>query len=127
MSRLDGESVGVSCMVGGRAAVREYSELSPHLRDSRDCDGELLYRAANICIHYLSMELLTRAVARESEMPIHLASKKIPHLDTETGQLVTPEQPNGFKLEKFVFDCFQLGKEFFKVQMFLSLLGNYSI
>ena len=59
------------------------------------------------------MDLLSRAVARESEMPIHLASKKIPYLDTETGQLVMPKQPNGFKLEKFVFDCFQIGKEFF--------------
>ena len=43
---------------------------------------------------------------RQKELPLHLTRKKILHLDT-AGHLVTPEKPNGIKLEKFIFDVFR--------------------
>merc|ERR1712119_124974 len=43
---------------------------------------------------------------RESDMPVHLARKKIPHI-AECGNFIKPNLPNGVKLEKFVFDVFQ--------------------
>lgn len=42
----------------------------------------------------------------EDELIHHVAKKKIAHVGSE-GKVVTPAQPNGIKLEKFVFDVFQ--------------------
>lgn len=39
----------------------------------------------------------------------HVAKKKIPFVN-ESGELVEPTQPNGVKLEKFVFDVFAFAK-----------------
>lgn len=36
-------------------------------------------------------------------MPIHVVEKKIPHIDLE-GNMVKPEQPNGYKFETLVLD-----------------------
>ena len=43
--------------------------------------------------------------AAQSTLPLHVAKKKIPCLDA-AGALVTPEAPNGVKLELFIFDTF---------------------
>ena len=85
----------------------EYSEISPELRDLVDADGNLVHSLANICVHYFSIEFLTRAVSLEESLPVHTARKKIPHV-TEAGNIIKPDIPNGVKLEKFVFDVFSL-------------------
>ena len=40
-------------------------------------------------------------------MPLHIVKKKIPYIDSE-GQLVNPEEPNGYKFETLVLDMIHL-------------------
>jgi len=104
--RVDGENVGVTAMLSGIPGVVEYSEIPDEVKDAKTPDGNFKFNAANICVHYFSMDFLEEAVEKEELLPVHLARKKIPHV-TEAGILVNPDIPNGVKLEKFVFDAFQ--------------------
>lgn len=95
-----------------RPCVIEYSEVSKELTEKPDPEDPLkLYlRAANIVNHYYSVSLLERMLDKwtssQEHLPFHIAKKKIPCLDLETGELVKPEEPNGIKLEQFIFDVF---------------------
>jgi len=106
VKRVEGESVGVNCLLDGKPGVVEYTEMSEEVRESKTNDGELVYGAANICIHYFNVQFLQHVVDREMDIQVHLARKKIPHI-SECGNFIKPDVPNGIKLEKFVFDAFQ--------------------
>jgi len=43
-------------------------------------------------------------------LPLHKAIKKIPYID-EKGNPVSPEKPNGVKLESFIFDALPLASK----------------
>jgi len=45
-------------------------------------------------------------------MAFHIARKKIPHVNLETGQAVKPTEPNGMKLELFIFDVLPYTERF---------------
>jgi len=101
------EAVGITCKVNGKYQVVEYSEISQHSAELCNEDGSLTYSAANICIHFFTLKFLQRVVEQhEKDLVLHVAKKKIPFIDT-TGNLVNPKQPNGIKMEKFVFDVFR--------------------
>jgi UDP-N-acetylglucosamine/UDP-N-acetylgalactosamine diphosphorylase len=105
------EKVGIVARANGRIGIVEYTELSDENRFARDADGELVYWAGNIAIHLLSTAFARRvALDAERLLPFHASEKKIPHIDEE-GRPVTPEQPNGRKLERFVFDALPAAKE----------------
>ena len=100
------ESVGVFAKKGDAYAVVEYSELSKEKAEMRTGDGQLAFRAANIVNHFCTTAFLESLEAMEKKMAFHIARKKIASVDFTTGQVVTPESPNGMKLELFVFDVF---------------------
>ena len=93
-------------VLDGKPGVVEYSEISEEMESLVDAEGNLVHSLANICVHYFSLDFLSRAVDLEDCLPVHLAKKKIPHV-TEAGNILKPDLPNGVKLEKFVFDIFQ--------------------
>lgn len=104
------ESVGLIVSKGGRPGVIEYSEISSDLAKATEDSSEgplLKFRAANIVNHYYSCAFLQGIPQWESEfLPFHVAHKKIPTVDLTTGAAVKPTEPNGIKLEQFVFDVF---------------------
>lgn len=101
------ESVGLIVSKNSHPAVLEYSEIDPELASATTADGLLKLRAANIVNHYYSADfLLGIGNWKSTYLPFHIAHKKIPYADLKTGQQVKPSEPNGYKLEQFVFDVF---------------------
>ncbi|KAA1087762.1 Cleavage polyadenylation factor subunit clp1 [Puccinia graminis f. sp. tritici] len=45
-------------------------------------------------------------VSFEFKLAYHIADKNIPHIDLKSKELIKPNQPNGIKLELFIFDFF---------------------
>ncbi|KAF8640391.1 hypothetical protein AX17_000061 [Amanita inopinata Kibby_2008] len=107
------ESVGVVARRGKKYSVVEYSEISMEQAERREpATGELTFRAGNIANHFYTTAFLSRVETFEEELAFHVARKKIPHIDTETGESVKPTKPNGLKLELFVFDVFPFTEGF---------------
>jgi len=106
------EKVGVFARRGGRTCVVEYSDLPDELASAMDASGRLHFEAGSVAIHAASVAFL-RSIdeAGESALPFHRAFKKVPHLDLDSGQKIEPTEPNGVKLERFVFDAIPVARE----------------
>ena len=104
------ESVGLILLKNGKPDVVEYSEIDTATAEANDSKqpGVLKFRAANIVNHYYSFRFLETIEEWAHELPHHVARKKIPYVDTESGETIKPEKPNGIKLEQFVFDVFPM-------------------
>ncbi|KAL9132220.1 MAG: hypothetical protein Q9217_000024 [Psora testacea] len=104
------ESVGLILLKNGKPDVVEYSEIDDSTAEAKDPkQPELLrFRAANIVNHYYSFRFLETIEEWVHKLPHHVARKKIPCIDTESGETIKPEKPNGIKLEQFVFDVFPM-------------------
>lgn len=106
------EAVGVVCQVDGKFQVVEYSEISEETANLRDPNGNLVYRAGNICNHFFTSNFLKKVSEQyEQYLKLHVAKKKIPFIN-KSGELVKPTVPNGIKLEKFIFDVFEFSERF---------------
>jgi UDP-N-acetylglucosamine/UDP-N-acetylgalactosamine diphosphorylase len=100
------EKVGVLAQADGLPGVVEYTELGDDQRLARDPEtSELTFWAGNAAIHVFSTAFVRR-VASDADrlLPFHASAKKIPALGAE-GHPVTPDEPNGHKFERFVFDA----------------------
>jgi UDP-N-acetylglucosamine/UDP-N-acetylgalactosamine diphosphorylase len=72
------EKMGVVARVNGRVGVVEYTEIDDEQRYARDAAGDLVYWAGNLAVHAF---------------------------DTAFVRRVADHEPNGHKLERFVFDA----------------------
>ncbi|KAL8948402.1 MAG: hypothetical protein Q9222_005404 [Ikaeria aurantiellina] len=104
------ESVGLILQKNGKPDVVEYSEIDNATAEAKDAKQPdlLKFRAANIVNHYYSFRFLETIEDWAHKLPHHVARKKIPYVDTENGETIKPDKPNGIKLEQFVFDVFPL-------------------
>lgn len=103
------EKVGLIVAKNNKPAVIEYSEINKEMAEALDQkDSSLLqFRCANIVNHYYHISLFKDHLDSWIErLPYHIAFKKIPCYDFETNAEVNPDQPNGIKLEQFIFDVF---------------------
>lgn len=101
------EKLGVVCRINGTLHVVEYIDLPAEKMHARQPDGSLVFDAGSIAIHVLSVDFLRRLNAEGVRLPLHFSKKKIPHIDSE-GRPVEPAEPNGIKMEMFVFDALPL-------------------
>ena len=116
------EKVGVLCRgpgAGGlRTVVIEYSDLPKAAAERRDAAGELVFAAANIAVHVLSVSFAQRLAKGDGpRLPWHRAHKKVPFVDLASGKVVEPEKPNAFKFECFIFDALALADRSLTMQV----------
>ena len=104
------EKVGNFCLVDGKTTIIEYSDLPDELAESRNSDGSLVFGLGSTAIHIINTSFVEKLNARGFPLPLHKAIKKIPHIDEE-GKPVKPVEPNGIKLESFVFDALPLSSK----------------
>jgi len=104
------EKLGNLCLIDGKMTVIEYSNLPDDLAVQRVDTGELRFRAGSIAIHVIRADFVRKL--NESEqgfaLPFNRAEKKVPCIDTATGQPVDISGGGGgnaVKLETFVFDA----------------------
>ena len=95
------EKVGVMCLEDGRPSIVEYYELSDEMMNAKNADGDPAYNYG-VILNYLFRTSELAGVADEN-MPLHVVKKKISYID-ESGTLIKPAEPNGFKFEQLVLD-----------------------
>ncbi|QDU32263.1 putative uridylyltransferase [Poriferisphaera corsica] len=102
------ERVGNFCLSDGRMSVIEYSDMPEELAVEKTDQGELKYCGGSIAIHMMSVGFVEKLNKGGFMLPFHRADKKVPYMDMESKLPVSPREPNGVKLETFVFDALPL-------------------
>ncbi len=104
------EKVGNFCLVDGKVTVVEYSDLPDELAEKRNPDDSLAFELGSIAIHIINRSYVEKLNTAGFVLPLHRAVKEIPHIDRQ-GNFVESEEPNGIKLESFVFDALPLASK----------------
>jgi len=107
--RFATEKVGNVVAVDGQVQIIEYSDLPDAVAEKQTPAGDLLLWAGNIAIHVFNLDFLKQVAHQADGLPFHRATKKVPYVDA-SGHLVSPEQPNAIKFERFVFDLLPLAQ-----------------
>ena len=98
------EKVGVFCRMNKCPKVIEYTELPEKMAEETDVNGELKYGESHIMCNLYTIE----AIEKISKEPLiyHSARKKNAYVNEE-GKEISPEEPNSYKFESFIFDAFE--------------------
>ncbi|MFA5423019.1 MAG: UDPGP type 1 family protein [Phycisphaerae bacterium] len=104
------EKVGNFCLLDGRVTVIEYSDLDDELAHKTKDDGSYVFEMGSIAIHIISVPFVEKLNSKGFSLPLHRAVKKIECID-ENGNHIEPDEPNGIKLETFVFDALPMAEK----------------
>lgn len=103
------EKMGVAVSIDGRTQIIEYSDLPAEIAAQVDEAGRLRIWAGSTAIHAFQREFLERVVRDADSLPFHLGHKAVPHWHPEQGA-ATPDKPNAYKFERFIFDVLPLAQ-----------------
>ena len=98
------EKVGVFCKKNGKPSVIEYSEISEEMAAETMPNGELKYGESHILCNLFNIKAIEKI--SKMDLPYHVAFKKAKYLDKD-GNIVSPDSPNAYKFESFLFDAFE--------------------
>ena len=104
------EKLGNFCLVDGNVTAIEYSDMPDELAEKQKEDGSLVFELGSIAIHIINRDFVERLNTDGFSLPLHRAVKKIEHIDAD-GNFIKPTEPNGIKLESFVFDALPLASK----------------
>jgi UDP-N-acetylglucosamine/UDP-N-acetylgalactosamine diphosphorylase len=104
------ERVGNFCLVDDKLTIIEYSDLPDELAERKNPDGSLTFKLGSIAIHIINRTFVEKLNSDGFSLPLHRAVKKIPHIDNH-GEFIEPNEPNGIKLETFIFDAVPLASK----------------
>ncbi len=105
----DLERVGNFVQIDGKIQIIEYSDLPDELAHAKNPDGSRMLNSGSIAIHLICPKFVGELTGDgKLELPWHIARKKVPYVDPQTGKSVDPEQPNARKFEMFIFDAIPL-------------------
>ncbi|MHC4691399.1 MAG: UTP--glucose-1-phosphate uridylyltransferase [Planctomycetota bacterium] len=104
------EKVGNFCLVDDKVTVIEYSDFLDEVAERRNPDGSLVFQLGSIAIHIINVGFVEKLNTGILSLPLHRAVKKIPHIDQD-GRRVEPAEPNGIKLETFIFDAIPMASK----------------
>ena len=102
------EKVGAMCLEDGKPSIVEYYDMTDELMDAKDEKGNPAYNFGVILNYLFSLDELDAILSKK--LQLHVVEKKIPYLDAE-GNLVKPEEPNGYKFEQLVLDMIHQMKD----------------
>ncbi|ADI39130.1 putative UDP-N-acetylglucosamine pyrophosphorylase [Waddlia chondrophila 2032/99] len=94
------EKVGLIAKHNDRIEIVEYTEVPEEVRNKKNDQGGLLYNLANLSLFSFSMDFIKSAAHKD--LPLHRARKSAP-----TAKDPSPEKPNIWKFETFIFDTLQ--------------------
>ncbi len=97
------EKIGVFVVEEGKIGVVEYSELDSVILEGGG-DPRMELSGGSIAIHSINLDFAVRITEKNLKLPFHIAHKKIPHVGPD-GNSIEPDEPNGYKLETFIFDA----------------------
>ena len=98
------EKGGVFCKKNGKPSVIEYTEISKEMAEKKDANENLEFGESHMNCNLFHIDAIEEI--SKDKLPYHTAYKKIEYLGKD-GEVVTPEEPNAYKFEAFLFDAFQ--------------------
>ena len=103
------ERMGVLVDVDKKLEIIEYSELTEQQAAKTDESGQWIFWAGNTAIHVFTLPFFQQLASGGCQLELHLASKKVSHLNDE-GEWIEPPEPNANKFERFIFDALPLAQ-----------------
>ena len=99
------ENMGILCLNNNKPFIIEYYELPDELRFAYNKHNELLYKYG-VTLNYL-FNISNLEKLHYNTLPIHIVTKIIPYIDIN-GELIYPNNPNGYKFETLALDMVNL-------------------